>query len=86
MSKINELKVFYYLTEGPKRQKIYKDSEYFFIRYHLEPNQTRINLNLLKRIISTEINPYLIKEFRILHPTKHGYLRITDNTFFPISK
>ena len=86
MSKINELKVFYYLTEGPRRQKIYKDSEYFFIRYHLEPNQTRINLNLLKRIISTEINPYLIKEFRILHPTKHGYLRITDNTFFPISK
>ena len=86
MSRINELKVFYYLTEGPRRQKIYKDSEYFFIRYHLEPNQTRINLNLLKRIISTEINPYLIKEFRILHPTKHGYLKITDNTFFPISK
>ena len=85
MNRINELKVFYDLTKGPKRQKIYKDPEHFFIRYHLEPNQTRINLNLLKRIISTEINPYLIEEFRILHPNKQGYLRITNNTFFPIS-
>ena len=84
MNRINELKVFYDLTKGPKRQKIYKDSAPFFIRYYLEPNQTNINLNLLKRIISTEINPYTIEEFRYYHPIKKGYMRITNNTFLPI--
>ena len=84
MNRINELKVFYDLTKGPKRHKIYKDSAPFFIRYYLEPNQTNINLNLLKRIISTEINPYTIEEFRYYHPIKKGYLRITNNTFLPI--
>ena len=84
MNRIEDLKVFYELTKGPKHQKIYKDSEPFFIHYHLEPNQTCINLNLLKRIISSEINPYTIEEFRYLNPTKKGFIRITDKTSIPM--
>ena len=84
MSKINELKIFYHLTKGPKFERIYKNQEPFFIKYHLEPNQTNINLMLIKKIMSTEINNFNVAEFRYFNPTKMGFVKITNSTSFPI--
>ena len=84
MSKINELKVKYYLTKGPRYESMYKNPEPFFIKYPLEPNQTNINLILIKKIIGLELNTYNIVEFRYYNPIKKGYIKITNRTSFPI--
>ena len=84
MSKKNELKVKYYLTKGQKFERIYKDQPPFIIKYNLEPNQTNINLILLKRILSQEINIYNISEIRYKNKAKKGFVKITNRTSFPI--
>ena len=84
MPKINELIVKYFLTKGPKFERIYKDQPPFFIKYHLEPNQTSINLLLIKKILNSEINPYTIAEIRYKNQAKNGFVRITNRTSFPI--
>ena len=85
MFKKNELKVKYHLTKGPKFERIYKDQPPFFIRYALEPNQTNINLILIRKIISTEINLYNIAEIRFKNQAKKGFVKITNKTSFPIN-
>ena len=85
MFKKNELKVKYHLTKGPKFERIYKDQPPFFIKYTLEPNQTNINLILIRKIISTEINLYNIAEIRFKNQAKKGFVKITNKTSFPIN-
>ena len=84
MYKINELKVKYYITTGPKFERKYKDEEPFFTRYPLQQNQSHICLDLIKLIMCREINIYSVEEYRYLHPKKQGYLKITKKTFLPI--
>ena len=81
---MNVLKVFYHLTEGPKYERIYKREEPFCIKYPLEPNQTYINLILINRILSREINICDIAEIRYFNKTKKGLVKITNKTSFPI--
>ena len=84
MSKKNELKVFYYITKGPKCERLYKNQPPFFFKYTLEPNQTSMNLLLIKQIIKQEINLYDIEEIRYYNPSKKGFVRIINKTSFPI--
>ena len=85
MLKITQLKVFYYLTKGPKYESIYKTKEPFFTKYTLEPDQTNINLKLIKRIMALEeINVYDIIDYRYFNEKKNGYVKITQRTSFPI--
>ena len=84
MSKKNDLKIFYYLTKGPKFTRLYKNQPPFFFKYKLEPNQTSITLILIKQIIKKEINLYDISEIRYYNPSKKGFIRITNKTSFPI--
>ena len=84
MYKINELKVKYYITTGPKFERKYKDEEPFFTRYPLQQNQSHICLDLIKLIMCREINIYSVEEYRYLHPEKQGFLKITKKTFLPI--
>ena len=85
MLKITQLKVFYYLTKGPKYESIYKTKEPFFTKYTLEPDQTNINLKLIKRIMAQEeINVYDIIDYRYFNEKKNGYVKITQRTSFPI--
>ncbi len=80
MSKKNELKVFYYITKGPKCERLYKNQPPFFFKYTLEPNQTSMNLLLIKQIIKQEINLYDIEEIRYYNPSKKGFVRIINKT------
>ena len=82
-NQIKELKVFYYLTKGVKHKKIYGERP-FFILHNLEPNQTHINLSLIKYIISSERNIHKIEEYRYLNEIKKGFIKITESTSFPI--
>ena len=86
MSEYRELKVFYYIIKNPKLQPTYKMNEPFFTKYNLDKDQTHINLNLIKIIMSQEgINIYHIIDYRYFHPSKEGYVKITQNSSYPIT-
>ena len=86
MSKITKLNVFYYLTKGPRYERIYESNEPFFAKYTLEPDETNINLNLIKRIMDQEeINIYDIIDYRYLNKKKNGFVKITRRTSYPIT-
>ena len=86
MSEYRELKVFYYIIKNPKLQPKYKMNEPFFTKYNLDKDQTHINLNLIKIIMSQEgINIYHIIDYRYFHPSKEGYVKITQNSSYPIT-
>ena len=84
MFKFNELKVNYFLTQGPLFRKINTIEELFCVKYPLSPSQTQINLILIKQIMCKEINIYNVEEYRYFHPSKKGYMKITNTSSYPI--
>ena len=84
MLKFNELKVNYFLTQGPLFRRINTIEKPFCVECLLSPSQTQINLILIKQIMCKEINIYNVEEYRYFHPTKKGYMKITNTSSYPI--
>ena len=86
MSENKNLKVLYYVTSGPKHERIYEGRP-LSAKYPLKTNINEINLELIKEILEKEkINIFLIDDYRYDNKNKKGLIKINEATKIPIKQ
>ena len=80
MSDIKNLIILYYVTSGPKHERMYEGRP-LSARYPLKNNNNNINLKLIKEILEKEkINIFLIDDFRYYNKSKDGFIKIKESS------
>ena len=78
------LNVLYYFTEGRRHLKKY-GGKTFYIKYPLNPKETKISQNLVKSILQKDqVDISIIDDYRYLNKRKNGLIRIFESSFYPI--
>ena len=86
MSEIKELRVLYYVTSGPKHERLYEGRP-LSARYPLKNNSNNINLEIIKEILEKQkINISLIDDYRYDNKNKKGLIKINEATKIPIKQ
>ena len=84
MSENINLIVLYYLTSGPRHQRLY-DGKPFCTLYPLKMKENNINLTLIKSILEQDkVDISMIDDYRYFNKKKKGFIRMNKSSSFPI--
>jgi hypothetical protein len=84
MSENNNLIVLFYVTSGPKHERLYEGRP-FSARYPLKNKTKNINLEVIKEILEKEkINISLVDDYRYDNRNKKGLIKIEESSLIPI--
>jgi len=86
MSEIKYIRVLYYVTYGPKHEKMHGGKQ-FCAKYPLKTNNNHISLEIIKEILEKDkINISLIDDYRYYDKNKNGLIKIKESSLIRIKQ